>query len=111
MSRLEFLRQKAPDNYVAGIGRGATGFTTRSDIGPAREGPTEAALVAALERAVRSNAGTADDEDAFAEDEAGLFAGSEWQDQEDDEADRIFESVEAKMDRRRAAEKIRTTEN
>ena len=106
MSRLEFLRQKAPDNYVAGIGRGATGFTTRSDIGPAREGPTEAALVAALERAVRSNAGTADDEDAFAEDEVGLFAGSEWQDQEDDEADRIFDSVEAKMDRRRAARKL-----
>eukprot|EP00164_Ancoracysta_twista_P004398 GFYU01005929.1.p1 GENE.GFYU01005929.1~~GFYU01005929.1.p1 ORF type:complete len:962 (-),score=313.69 GFYU01005929.1:140-3025(-) len=25
-----------PTNYVAGIGRGATGFTTRSDIGPAR---------------------------------------------------------------------------
>lgn len=26
----------APPNYVAGLGRGATGFTTRSDIGPAR---------------------------------------------------------------------------
>ena len=26
----------APTNYVAGLGRGATGFTTRSDIGPAR---------------------------------------------------------------------------
>lgn len=26
----------APANYVAGLGRGATGFTTRSDIGPAR---------------------------------------------------------------------------
>ena len=26
----------APSNYVAGLGRGATGFTTRSDIGPAR---------------------------------------------------------------------------
>ena len=25
-----------PQNYVAGVGRGATGFTTRSDIGPAR---------------------------------------------------------------------------
>jgi pre-mRNA-processing factor 6 len=25
-----------PPNYVAGLGRGATGFTTRSDIGPAR---------------------------------------------------------------------------
>ena len=26
-----------PTNYVAGLGRGAVGFTTRSDIGPARE--------------------------------------------------------------------------
>ena len=26
--------KKAPPGYVAGIGRGATGFTTRSDIGP-----------------------------------------------------------------------------
>lgn len=26
----------APSNYVAGVGRGAMGFTTRSDIGPAR---------------------------------------------------------------------------
>lgn len=29
-----------PVNYVAGLGRGAVGFTTRSDIGPAREAPT-----------------------------------------------------------------------
>lgn len=28
----------APSNYVAGVGRGAMGFTTRSDIGPARTG-------------------------------------------------------------------------
>jgi pre-mRNA-processing factor 6 len=31
-----FLGKPAPEGYVAGIGRGATGFTTRSDIGPAR---------------------------------------------------------------------------
>lgn len=33
----------APSNYVAGVGRGAMGFTTRSDIGPARPAiaPTE----------------------------------------------------------------------
>ena len=35
VSRLDFLKQKPPANYVAGIGRGATGFTTRSDIGGA----------------------------------------------------------------------------
>jgi hypothetical protein len=29
----------APFNYVPGLGRGATGFTTRSDIGPARITP------------------------------------------------------------------------
>jgi len=34
-----------PANYIAGLGRGATGFTTRSDIGPSRQ--------AALEPAVR----------------------------------------------------------
>lgn len=28
-----------PPNYVPGLGRGATGFTTRSDIGPARMAP------------------------------------------------------------------------
>ena len=32
-----FLGQKAPQGYVPGLGRGATGFTTRSDIGPARD--------------------------------------------------------------------------
>ncbi|KAJ8601098.1 hypothetical protein CTAYLR_007845 [Chrysophaeum taylorii] len=31
-----------PTNYVAGLGRGAVGFTTRSDIGPAREAPARA---------------------------------------------------------------------
>ena len=40
-----------PANYIAGLGRGATGFTTRSDIGPSRQ--------AALEPAVRRPAGRA----------------------------------------------------
>ena len=29
----EFLHMKAPPNYVPGVGRGATGFVTRSDLG------------------------------------------------------------------------------
>jgi pre-mRNA-processing factor 6 len=33
----------APAHYVAGVGRGATGFTTRSDIGPARPAVAPAA--------------------------------------------------------------------
>ncbi|CAN0072809.1 unnamed protein product, partial [Ascophyllum nodosum] len=32
----ETYKAGAPSNYVAGLGRGAVGFTTRSDIGPAR---------------------------------------------------------------------------
>lgn len=39
--RPSFLDQPAPANYVAGIGRGATGFTTRSDLGPARAGASD----------------------------------------------------------------------
>eukprot|EP00731_Ephydatia_muelleri_P010089 Em0005g675a len=35
--RKAFIGQLAPPGYVPGLGRGATGFTTRSDIGPARE--------------------------------------------------------------------------
>ncbi|PVU99672.1 hypothetical protein BB560_005464 [Smittium megazygosporum] len=37
----DFLGKPAPPNYIAGLGRGATGFTTRSDIGPARESVLE----------------------------------------------------------------------
>ncbi len=33
------LTNGQPGNYVAGLGRGAIGFTTRSDIGPARHQP------------------------------------------------------------------------
>ena len=36
-ARKHFIGMPAPAGYVAGLGRGATGFTTRSDIGPARE--------------------------------------------------------------------------
>ncbi len=31
-----FIGQAAPPGYVAGVGRGAIAFTTRSDIGPAK---------------------------------------------------------------------------
>lgn len=36
-TKKHFLGMPAPAGYVAGVGRGATGFTTRSDIGPARD--------------------------------------------------------------------------
>lgn len=36
-TKKHFMGMQAPVGYVAGVGRGATGFTTRSDIGPARD--------------------------------------------------------------------------
>lgn len=36
--RIDWNAVPVPLGYVPGLGRGATGFTTRSDIGPARPG-------------------------------------------------------------------------
>ena len=38
---------KPPPGYVPGLGRGAVGFTTRSDIGPARASAPDAAAATA----------------------------------------------------------------
>lgn len=38
-SKVNYNALKVPSKYVPGLGRGATGFTTRSDVGPARAGP------------------------------------------------------------------------
>ena len=103
---------------VAGLGRGATGFTTRSDLGPAREGPSEdqikealAKRAAALGNAPPTAYGVSkkkqdeeEEEDQFrdAENEEGLFATGNY-DRDDDEADRIYQTVDERMDRRRKA--------
>ncbi|KAI9808720.1 MAG: hypothetical protein M1825_003872 [Sarcosagium campestre] len=119
----DFLGQPAPENYVAGLGRGATGFMTRSDLGPAREGPSEDQIKEALaKRAAQLGAAppTAygatekkdddDDEDRFQdpENEVGLFAGGAY-DKDDDEADRIYQDVDEKMDRRRKIRRLVTS--
>lgn len=53
-----------PSNYVAGVGRGAMGFTTRSDIGPARPAP-----------AVTTIPGIVTPIDPFGQAPAGYIAG------------------------------------
>jgi pre-mRNA-processing factor 6 len=77
----------APMNYVAGLGRGATGFTTRSDIGPAR---------------------AADGETNLSESNFDKFSGYSESlaqdlpyDQDDEAADAVWSEVDAKMDERR----------
>ncbi|KAI1501486.1 pre-mRNA splicing factor [Biscogniauxia marginata] len=114
-TRRDFLSQPAPENYVAGLGRGATGFTTRSDLGPAREGPSEDQIKEALaKRAAQLGFGDAvggkkDDDDndnderyQDPDNEVGLFAGGVY-DKDDDEADRIYREIDEKMDKRRRA--------
>ncbi|CAN9430116.1 unnamed protein product [Alternaria alternata] len=120
MSRRDFLSMPAPENYVAGLGRGATGFTTRSDLGPAREGPSEeqmkemlAKRAASLGQAAPSAYGVTEkkeeerdeEEDRFQDpdNEVGLFSSGMNYDKDDDEADRIYQEVDEKMDKRRRA--------
>ncbi|KAI9820440.1 MAG: hypothetical protein M1832_003773 [Thelocarpon impressellum] len=113
--RKDFLSQAAPENYVAGLGRGATGFMTRSDLGPAREGPSEDQIKEALAKraqqlgaapptaygATEKKEDDGDDERfQDPENEVGLFAGGAY-DKDDDEADRIYQEVDEKMDKRR----------
>ncbi|PNS16074.1 Pre-mRNA-splicing factor prp1 [Sphaceloma murrayae] len=116
--RKDFLSQPAPENYVAGLGRGATGFTTRSDLGPAREGPSEDQIKEALAKRAAALGGPAptaygipekkkeeeEDDERFQdpENETGLFASGNY-DRDDDEADRIYQEVDEKMDKRRRA--------
>ncbi|CCU97446.1 unnamed protein product [Malassezia sympodialis ATCC 42132] len=98
-NKLAFLSMQAPAGYVAGLGRGATGFTTRSDIGPAREGPSSEVIAAA-----RARRGEDDDDDnerfQDPEEETALFATSVYE-KDDEEADKIWENVDRHMDERR----------
>ncbi|KAJ2765341.1 U4/U6 x U5 tri-snRNP complex subunit Prp1, partial [Coemansia nantahalensis] len=110
----DFLGKPAPPGYVAGLGRGATGFTTRSDIGPAREaggaagkdGDKQRAAAAAGKR--RAEADDDGDEARFAnaENEEGLFSNMRYE-QDDEEADRVWAMVDAKMEQRRARAKAK----
>ncbi|KAF8917118.1 PRP1 splicing factor, N-terminal-domain-containing protein [Mucidula mucida] len=100
-NKLAFLSMPAPASYVAGLGRGASGFTTRSDIGPAREGPSAEAIAEAQAR--RGEEAEVDpDQFQDPDNEYGLFAGTTYE-QDDEEADRIYEKVDEAMDARRKA--------
>ncbi|GJE91643.1 pre-mRNA-splicing factor prp1 [Phanerochaete sordida] len=100
-NKLAFLSMPAPASYVAGLGRGASGFTTRSDIGPAREGPS--AEVVAEAQARRGEEPDYDpDQFQDPDNEYGLFAGTTYE-ADDEEADKIYEQVDENMDARRRA--------
>lgn len=101
-----FLGLPAPLGYVAGVGRGATGFTTRSDIGPARN----ASDVPDDRHATAKKSKNDDDDDDVNEadyDEFSGYGGSLFNKDpygpDDREADAIYEAVDARMDERRKA--------
>ncbi|KAJ7119618.1 PRP1 splicing factor, N-terminal-domain-containing protein [Mycena epipterygia] len=95
--RLSFLSMPAPASYVAGLGRGASGFTTRSDIGPAREWPSQE-TIAAQDRIY--------DSEVFQdpETEAKLFSVIKYE-ADDDAADEVFEKIDREMGSRRKSRK------
>ncbi|CAN6668912.1 pre-mRNA-splicing factor 6 [Trichomonascus vanleenenianus] len=95
-----FLDMPAPAGYVPGLGRGATGFTTRSDIGPARTDVAEQAFGG--EGAKDEADDTAEDERfRDAENEEGLLFTTANPDAEDEEADAIYDKIDQRMQERR----------
>ena len=79
-----------PMNYVAGLGRGATGFTTRSDIGPARMAEANAEVD-------KLNDNKYDEFSGF---QGSLFDEMPY-DEDDEAADQVWNEIDARMDERR----------
>ena len=91
--KVDFNSLKPPPGYVAGAGRGAAGFTTRSDIGPS---------MPAAGGGADEGKDAADDSkfDEFMGNDTGVFAGGAM-DEEDKEADEVWEQIDERLDERR----------
>ncbi|MBN3281616.1 PRP6 factor, partial [Polyodon spathula] len=101
----------APLGYVPGLGRGATGFTTRSDIGPARDAndPVDDRHAPPGKRTVGDQMKKVEDEEEDLNDtnydEFNGYAGSLFSsgpyEKDDEEADAIYSALDRRMDERR----------
>uniref|UniRef100_A0A7N8XFF2 Pre-mRNA-processing factor 6 n=1 Tax=Mastacembelus armatus TaxID=205130 RepID=A0A7N8XFF2_9TELE len=107
-----FLGMPAPLGYVPGLGRGATGFTTRSDIGPARDAndPVDDRHAPPGKRTVgdQMKKNQDDDDEDLNDtnyDEFNGYAGSLFSsgpyEKDDEEADAIYAALDKRMDERR----------
>ncbi|OWB63801.1 hypothetical protein B5S29_g4811 [[Candida] boidinii] len=111
MERKSFLDQEAPAGYVAGLGRGATGFTTQADLGSTRfiAGAFQRDNDVDDEDADGVIGGNGDGENGGLNYEDGRFDDADDiqrgnllnGDQEDDEADRIYDLIEERMRQRK----------
>lgn len=102
-----FIGMPAPLGYVPGLGRGATGFTTRSDIGPARESGDISDERHATPAKKKNDAEDEEEEDlndANYDEEFGyggsLFKNDPYE-KDDEEADAIYEAIDKRQDERR----------
>jgi pre-mRNA-processing factor 6 len=91
-AKVDYNELPIPKGYVAGLGRGVTGFVTRSDIGPGTYAMGD------------GDEGKDDLENPFDEfmgNDAGVFAQSGNYDEDDREADAIWDAVDEYIDQRR----------
>ncbi|XP_064652796.1 pre-mRNA-processing factor 6-like [Lineus longissimus] len=102
----EFIGLPAPLGYVPGLGRGATGFTTRSDIGPARDADDISDDRHAPPKKKKDD--DEDDDEDLNEanyDEftgfGGSLCGKDPYDKDDEEADQIYEAIDKRMEEKR----------
>ncbi|EGC29393.1 hypothetical protein DICPUDRAFT_51299 [Dictyostelium purpureum] len=114
-----FLYQEPPPGYIAGFGRGAVGFTTRLDIGSARNSD-----IPGFEDKKGGGGGGREDRNSGNDDDddQSVYGGSKFDefegnasdkfydsnksyDQDDKEADEIWDAIDSKMDSRRKKRK------
>ncbi|XP_050416924.1 pre-mRNA-processing factor 6, partial [Patella vulgata] len=102
-----FIGLPAPLGYVPGLGRGATGFTTRSDIGPARDADdaTDDRHPVPIKKSRNQEEEEEEDLSEANFDEFAGYGGSlcskDPYDKDDEEADAIYEAVDKRMDEKR----------
>ena len=108
--RKHFIGMPAPLGYVAGVGRGATGFTTRSDIGPAREASDvpDDRHAPPVKKKRDDDDGSDEEEnlndsnyDEFAGYGGSLFGKHDPYEKDDEEADAIYQAIDDRMDEKR----------
>jgi len=101
-----FIGMAAPAGYVPGLGRGATGFTTRSDIGPARESGdvSDERHAPPPKKKEEPEEEEEDLNDANYDEEFGyggsLFKNDPYE-KDDEEADQIYEAIDRRQDEKR----------
>ncbi|XP_014780302.1 pre-mRNA-processing factor 6 [Octopus bimaculoides] len=103
-----FIGLPAPLGYVPGLGRGATGFTTRSDIGPARDADDISDDRHAPPNKKKKDDKDDDDDEDLNDANYDEFAGyggslcsKDPYDKDDEEADAIYDAIDKRMDEKR----------